>query len=100
MMQLVDTGLAVGASFDCITPVAAIMQNMLRGPSCTFLVAQDMNPLTGAEVSWALSRKGIDAWGFMVIEDTLMFSVAEGQARWAANFLGGIGVPVLGYVDN
>ena len=89
-----DTILGVMASLDWITPLAAIIQDALNGPSHTFLIPYSSSPLSGREISWMLSKRGVDSWGMMVVSGTLMVSVREGQARWAQHLLEQAGVPI------
>ena len=89
-----DTILGVGASFDWISTLASVLGDLMNGPSHTFLVPYDASPLSGREIAWMLSKRGVRSWGHMVVSGTLTVSVRQGQARWAEHLLGQAGVPI------
>jgi len=94
--DVADFLLKIAASADWIGPVGAVVQDMVRGPHAVFMVDYDCCPLSGREIMWLLSKKGVEAWGFVVVWDTLCFSVAEKHERWAGRVLGNAGVPIMG----
>ena len=89
-----DAILGVGASFDWISPLASVLGDLLNGPSHTFLVPYESSPLSGREIAWMLSKRGVRSWGHMIVSGTLMVSVRLGQARWAQQLLEQAGVPI------
>jgi hypothetical protein len=89
-----DTILGIGASFDWISPLARVLGDLMNGPSYTFLVPYASSPLSGREITWMLSKRGVRSWGHMVVSGTLMISVRLGQARWAQQLLEQAGVPI------
>ena len=89
-----DTLLGIGASFDWISPLAAVLGNLANGPSHTFLIPNQASPLSGREISWMLGKRGVRCWGLMVVSGTLMVSVRLSQARWAQHLLEQEGVPI------
>jgi hypothetical protein len=91
---MIDTILGIGASFDYITPLASILGDIVNGPSHTFLIPYRSSPLSGREIQWMLSKRGVRPWGLMVVSGTLMVSVKLSQARWAQHLLEQAGVPL------
>ena len=91
---MLDTILEIGASFDWISPLASILGDMMNGPSHTFLIPYGSSPLSGREITWSLSKRGVKSWGHMVVSGTLMVSVRLNQARWAQYLLEQAGVPI------
>jgi len=91
---MLDTILGIGASFDWISPLASVLGDLMNGPSHTILVPYGSSPLSGREIAWMLSKRGVKSWGHMVVSGTLMISVRLGQARWAEHLLEQAGVPI------
>jgi hypothetical protein len=91
---MLDTILEIGATFDWISPLAAVIGNMMNGPSHTFLIPYGSSPLSGREIAWMLSKRGVKSWGQMVVSGTLTVSVRLNQARWAQYLLEQAGVPI------
>ena len=89
---MLDRLLAVGSTFDWISPVVAWAQDLANGPSRTFLIPHDCG-WSGKEVQRLLGRRGVKTWGLMIVGDTLMITVPLGQARHAAGLLQREGVP-------
>ena len=89
--SVVGTALRVGASFDWISPVAAIAQDIANGPSYTFLLT-DGGGLTGRQIIGLLHDRGIKTWGHMLIDETLCISVRKRDARRAGKILSRAGV--------
>lgn len=94
MGDLIDTVLKIGATFDWISPTLSVVQDVLNGPSHTFLITRAGCPLSGREINLMLSRRGIASWGYMVVDDTLMVSVCEADARQAEAALRNHKVPI------
>ena len=83
----------IGASLDWISPSLAIMQNLINGPSHTFLVP-DSCGWSGLEIERLLKSRGVSVWGKMTVNRTIMFTVRQSQARWAEHLLRGAGIPM------
>ena len=89
-----DTILGIGSSFDWISPLASVLGDLMNGPSYTFLIPYGSSPLSGREIGWMLSKRGVKSWGHMVVTGTFMVSVRLGQARYAQHLLEQAGVPI------
>ncbi len=83
----------VGASFDWITPLCTIIQDVVYGPAHHFLVPMDAG-WSGREIEQLLRSQGVQTWGLMVIDGLLFLSVRERQARWAQHILLMEGIPI------
>ena len=90
----VDDALAVGTSFDWISPALGFLGDALNGPSHGFLVPYDSCPMSGKDIAKLLRKRGIKTWGMMIVSGTLMFSVKLDKARWAQHLLERAGVPI------
>ena len=91
---MIDKMLQVGSAFDWISPAAATLQNVMRGPSFTFLIPYDDCPLSGREIELALKKRRVACWGLMVVDGTLTVSVKQAQAQQAQRVLESQGVPI------
>jgi len=85
--------LKLGMVFDWISPVAALVQNVVNGPSHVFAIPEQAG-WRGADIERLLARYGISLWGRMVINGCLVFSVRQAQARWAEYVLQRAGLPI------
>ena len=90
-----DKILEAGTVFDWISPLSAIAQDIIRGPSHTFLIPYDCG-WSGRAIAGLLRSYGIRSWGHMVVEGTLMLSVSQNQAHWAHYLLERAGI----FVEN
>jgi hypothetical protein len=95
VIDMFDRLLVVGTAFDWISPVAAIIQDVTNGPSHTFLIPYDCG-YSGRDISKLLKRRGVDSWGHMVVNHTIMITVRRGQALWAQQLLDQAGIPTAG----
>jgi hypothetical protein len=86
--------LKLGMVFDWIRPVAALVQNLVNGPSHVFAIPEQAG-WSGADIERLLARYGISIWGRMVINGCLVFSVRQAQARWAEYVLQRAGLPIV-----
>jgi hypothetical protein len=91
---MLDTFLQIGATFDWISPIAALVGDMMNGPSHRFLIPYGSSPLSGREIAWMLGKRGVKSWGHVVVSGTLTVSVRLNQARWAQHLLEQEGVPI------
>lgn len=88
-----DKIVEVGAGFDFISPVLAVIGNIANGPSHVFAYI----PIeTGHNIKKALSKEGIKSWGWFHIagEDESVFSVRKSDAAKAQSILDSMGVPI------
>jgi hypothetical protein len=81
-----------GTSFDWISPLLAIGQNIGNGPADTLMIPQACG-WTGSEIVSLLKRHGVRTWGHMVVNDRFMINVRQSQARWARYVLQRAGLP-------
>ena len=91
---MIDKFVEVGAGFDLISPVLAIIGNVMNGPSYTFLIPHEFCPVSGHDVGRILRKRGVKSWGRMIVSGTLMVSVRLEKARWAQQILEQAGVPI------
>lgn len=85
---------------DWISPINAILGDIMNGPSYGFTVAMGQSPLTGREIKKLLKRNGIKSWGFCEISfsgGTLTFSVKKRDATQATRVLTSAGIPMNTY---
>jgi len=85
-MSFLDTILKIGSYFDYWSPLIAGVQDIVNGPSRTFLIPDDCGK-SGREIEQLLRRHGIKTWGLMIVNDTIMVSVRQKQARRAQYLL-------------
>ena len=91
--DLIDTALAVGTTFDWISPLTAAVEDVIHGPAHTFLIWHACG-CAPVEIQWYLESYGIQVWGLMVVEVYILLTVREEQAAWAEYLLDAAGVPV------
>jgi len=85
--------LALGSVFDWISPLLAFAQNMGKGPTYTFLVPWSCG-WSGRELKRLLKGRGVNSWGYMVIDNTITLTVQRRQANWTQCILDQSGIPV------
>ena len=90
---MIDEALNVGSTFDWISPVLASAQDIVNGPSHTFLIP-DQCGWSGYGIRDLLHCSGVQTWGLMIISDTLMVSVPKDRSSWAFTVLSRNGIPV------
>jgi len=90
---MLDTLLHLLASFDLISPVLAAIQNVINGPSHTFLIPEDCG-WSGRRIEYLLNSYGVQPWGLMIINRMLRITVRQPQARWAQYLLEREGIPI------
>ncbi len=91
---MIDEILSFGASFDWITPIASLLQDIANGPSCGFGLPADAG-FSGRDVERLLRAKGVKVWGLMVVDNLIIFRVRKAQAAWAKYLLEQAKVPIL-----
>ena len=89
---MIDHLLRFGMTFDWISPLAAITQDLANGPSHTFLIPLDCG-WTGREIANLLQKRGVKVWGLMAINDVFTISVQKKAARYAQHLLDQAGIP-------
>ncbi len=87
-MDLID----IGASFDWIGPIWAIVQDLAHGPHYTFLIPDDCG-WSGRDVAKLLRKRGIETWGHMVVNGSIMLTVKRGQIQRAQRLFRRAGIP-------
>ena len=92
-VTMIDEALNVGSTFDWISPVLASAQDIVNGPSHTFLIP-DQCGWSGYGIRDLLHRSGVQTWGLMIVSDTLMVSVPKERSSWAFTVLSRNGIPV------
>lgn len=90
---MLDWFLEVASFFDWISPLMAGIQDLLNGPSHTFLVPEACG-WSGRQIEQLLRAHGIRLWGKMVVHGSIMFTVPLTQARWAQHLLAREGIPI------
>jgi hypothetical protein len=95
-VTMVDRLLSFGTTFDWISPTLAFIQDIANGPSCPFFVPYNAG-WSGREIERLLKHHGIKVWGLMIVNDAIMFSVRQAQARWTLYVLERAGVPIQQY---
>ena len=91
-MSFLDTILKIGSCFDYWSPLIAEAQDIVNGPSRTFLIPDDCGK-SGREIEQLLRRHGIKTWGLMIVNDTIMVSVRQEHAQQAQELLQQKGIP-------
>jgi hypothetical protein len=92
---MIDSILKGGSSFDWISPVVALIQDLRNGPSVGFNVSMEAGWST-AQLQALLNERGIKLWGMMMVDDAIIFCVRKTQARYAHYVLDRAGVPYQG----
>jgi hypothetical protein len=91
--MMLDRLLEIGSMFDGISPTVAFIQDILNGPSHTFLIPEACG-WSGRQIERLLKGNGIRVWGLMIVNRTIMLTVRQAQARWAQYLLDRDGIPV------
>ena len=87
-----DQIVKIGAIWDWVTPLLAFVQDWIYRPASHFRI-----PYGCGRSAWEIARflrsKGIRVWGLLVVQDTILLSVREAQADYAAYWLRALAVP-------
>jgi len=83
---MLDELLSLGSMFDWISPVLSFGQDIVNGPSHTFMIPQDCG-WTGGEIAGLLRERGIKTWGHMIVNGRIMITVRESQYEFAQYLL-------------
>lgn len=89
---MIDDLLKVASFFDWISPAAAFAQDIINGPSHTFLIPRQCGK-SGGEIVTLLRGHGIGTWGHMTVNGHYMITVRNSQAEFAAYLLKREGLP-------
>lgn len=93
-MNAADRAVEVLAATDVISPVLAAIQDVVNGPSHTFLIPYNCG-WSGYEIASLLRSQGIETWGHMIVNRMIMITVRLPQARWAWGILAREGIPLI-----
>jgi len=90
--------LDAGCAFDWISPVLAALHNArYLGRVVTLLVREDSG-WSEWDIRHILEPKGVPVWGFMFLDEYLLFSIPEDKAEWALYLLRQSGLSFQGAV--
>lgn len=93
-----DPLLSIGAQFDFVAPGAAFIQDVLYGPSVTFLIDEASCTWSANQIQELLESHGIKAWGVLFAldaqGDVILITVKREQALWAQYLLQRAGLPL------
>lgn len=81
-----------GAKRDWISPLWGMIQAFSRGGH-QIAVPADCGR-SDAEIRALLARRGVESWGYMIVQDALVFSVPARQVGRAESILEAAGMPV------
>ncbi len=81
-----DTLLKTGAKLDWITPTLAFFQDICNGPVVHIACPAEQG-WSAVQVKEMLTRVGVKVWGLMAVDDSVVFSVRQAQARYALYWL-------------
>ena len=96
---MLDDLLHLIASFDLLSPVLTMIQNVANGPSHTFLIPENCG-WSGRQIEHLLRSHGVKTWGLMIINRKLRITVRQAQAGWAQYLLDRERIPIAyGVVD-
>jgi hypothetical protein len=84
--HMLDKLLEFGSTSDWVTPLVAMIQDGVNGPSHIFMIPDDCGR-SGFEIQRLLRDKGIKTWGLMVFDGFIMITVRLAQAYWAQYLL-------------
>ena len=94
MPDTTDRLLAAGATFDWISPLVSLVQDVTNGPGHIFFVdlyaGYSVNDIKGL-----LRDHGVKVWGDMVVDNMIAVTVHKKQAHRARYLLEREGVPLL-----
>jgi hypothetical protein len=90
---VLDKLLEFGTTFDWISPLMAEIQDIANGPSHTFLIPEDCG-WSGRAIERVLKDKGIKTWGLMIVDNMILVTVRQAQARWAQYLLDRERIPI------
>jgi hypothetical protein len=94
MSNTVNKLLSAGATLDWISPLVAIIQDLVNGPHHDFYV--DWNAGWSVnEIKRLLKRNGVRVWGAMLIDSMIVFTVRQAQAARTQDVLQQRGVPIV-----
>lgn len=93
MPDKIDVFLDVASTPDWISPLTAIVQDLVNGPRHDYYVDAYAGRSVN-DVKRLLKRNGVKVWGAMLFDDMITFTVKEPQARWAQYVLERAGITI------
>jgi len=90
---MIENILKVGATFDWITPVAAVIKNATLGEGAYMITVPFGVGWSGADVVRLLRGAGIETWGHMVVNDQVCVTIRRSKLKYAGKVLDRAGVP-------
>lgn len=93
---MIEKGLRVGAGFDWISPLWAMVQDYRNRPAVRFMIPADCGWHAFA-IRNLLRANGVKLWGLALYQDTFVFSVRLAQHKFTCYLLQREGIP---YRDN
>lgn len=94
MTDSLDKLLTIGSTPDWISPLSAIFEDATNGPAQHFYISREVG-YSVKDLTRLLEGFGVHVWGDMIIDDMIVFTVREAQARYAVYLLRRAGVPLL-----
>jgi hypothetical protein len=82
----IDKLLEMGSAPDFITPLWAMIQDILHAPAHHIYIDRPSG-ISAAQVERALKSKGVRVWGVMIVDKSVVMSVRKPQARYAVYWL-------------
>ena len=93
-----DQLLRIGSQFDYVSPMVAFVQDLLYGPSITFLIDESSCAWSANRIKELLESHGIKTWGLLFAldaeGDVIMITVKREQALWAQYLMLRAGLPL------
>jgi len=86
------TLLDIGCTLDWITPAVAFVKDICNGPCYTFSIPERAR--TGRSIKRLLRQHGISHWGCLIVNNSFIFTVRQGQAHLVQHLLQQQGVPI------
>lgn len=94
---MIDKALAIGGSFDWISPLVTLLLNFRRRPSVGYVVPADTSWGCNA-IARLLRERGVQVWGIEYDGGSIVFRVRRAQAEYAQYWLERNGIPYAGGV--
>lgn len=83
---MLDKVLEIGSAPDWVSPLIAMVQDRVNGPSHMFLIPDDCG-WSGMEIKRMLEGHGVQTWGLMIVDHLITISVRLEQATYAQHLL-------------
>ncbi len=92
---MLDDLLAIGSSFDWLTPLIDLHKDLNNGPHHDFCIDRYAGWSAG-KIRRLLKRRGVRLWGLSYTDDLIIFRVKESQVQRAQYLLLQANIPILG----